>query len=323
MATYAQAQAPSPLLEPFSERALQWGVSISEADCGQLTHAVWVSHTEGTECIRYYPSAGLESADATAPRHKLAVLFFHGDHLAGKTPLGDYGKITPQRLLDTVLRNEQQYKVPYILVARPGVYGSSGDHTQRRRAKEFHSMNAAVDAIKARYALDQVVLAGQSGGSTAAAAILTLGRQDVKCVAAGSGGYAVKELAVIKWQKLGVSPRRGCDGTGYCDPYDVIEHVDGIAPDPGRHIYVIGDPQDQNTVFPLQQAFFDKVHAAGHQVTLMEAQGRGPDRHSMSYVTFRVAGACARGLPVTAIAGKPVSTDDAPAPRTSTGSAPE
>ena len=311
--TTAQAQepAPSPLLQTFSERALQWGVSISEADCRQLTHAVWVSHTEGTECIRYYPSAGLEAAGTASPRPKVAVLFFHGDHLAGKTPLGDYGKITPQRLLDTVQRNEQQYKVPYILVARPGVYGSSGDHTERRRAKEFRSLNAAVDAIKARHGLEQVVLAGQSGGATAAAAILTLGRQDVKCVAAGSGGYAVKELAVVKWQKLGVSPRRGCDGTGYCDPYDVIEHVDGIAPDPGRQIYLIGDPQDQNTVFPLQRAFFDKVREAGHQVMLMEARGRGPDRHGMAHVTYRVAGACALGLPVTAAAPAAIRIDGA------------
>lgn len=293
--------------EPFSERELQWGKSISQSECATTRHAVWVETTLGTECILYYPSASLDAAlDGTAPKSAVAVLFFHGDHLAGHTPLGNYGKITPQSLLDIAQSNERAYKVPYIIVARPGVYGSSGNHRERRRPKEFASLNAAVDAIKRHYGLEQVVLAGQSGGSTAAAAVLTLGRTDVKCAAMGSGGYAVNALAAIKLGKIGQTPRLGCDGTGYCDAYDVIEHVSGIATDAKRPIYIIGDPQDQNTVFELQRSFFDKVKQAGHDVTLMEVEGRGSERHSTTYVTYRVAGLCARDMPVTAVIGQGV-----------------
>ncbi len=281
--------------EPFSVRELQWGKSIEHDECNQLTHAVWVTHALGEECIRFYPSPALEqSAGEETQKPKIAVFFFHGDHLAGSTPLGNYDKISEQSLLSIVRSNEATYKVPYILVARPGVYGSSGRHNQRRRAKEFYSLNAAVDAIKLRYGLDQVVLAGQSGGSTVASALLTLGRQDVKCAAMGSGNYAVNALAEIKRSKLGQASRRGCDVTNYCDAYDVIEHVDGIAHDAHREIYVIGDPQDNNTVFHLQRAFYEKVKAAGHKATLMEVEGRGPDRHSTSYVTYRVAAMCAK-----------------------------
>ena len=285
--------------EPFSERELQWGKAARRDECAQNRHAVWVETALGTECIHYYPSAALDAAlEGAAPQPKLAVLFFHGDHLAGSTPLGNYGKITPRSLLDIAQNNERTYKVPYIIVARPGVYGSSGSHRERRRLKEFASLNAAVDAIKQHYGLDQVVLAGQSGGSTAAAAILTLARNDVKCAALGSGNYAVNTLAEIKRAKLGQAPRRGCDVTDYCDAYDVIEHVNGIVTDAARQIYVIGDPQDQNTVFELQQAFYDKVKKAGHEVTLIEAEGRGAERHSTTYVTYRVAGLCARGMQV-------------------------
>lgn len=298
---HAQTSLPdtAALNEPFSEVELQRGKKITESACRQLSNAVWVSHAYGTECIRYYPSGGLtqggaDSLDGAGSVHKIAVLFFDGDHLNGTFVLSNYGKITPQKLLDSAQRLYAQYKVPYIFVARPGLYGSSGEHRQRRRPKEFHSLNAAVDAIKARYGLEQVVFAGQSGGSAVAAALLTLGRTDVKCAVTGSGNYAVNELAYIKILKAGGNPRRGCDGTGYCDAYDVIEHVDGIAQDPRRQIYMLGDPHDENTVFALQRKFFEKVQQAGHAVRLMEAEGRGPERHGLAYLTVKVAAACAR-----------------------------
>lgn len=288
----------SSLKEPFSEHELQWGKSITRNDCAHLVHAAWVEHRLGTECIRYYPSSGLEDGNLSkhTGKSKVAVVFFHGDHLAGHTPLGNYGKITPQSLLNIAQKNYRSYKIPYILVARPGVYGSSGNHGERRRPKEFHSLNAAVDVIKQRFGLEQVVLAGQSGGSTAAMALLTLGRTDIKCVAAGSGNYSVNALAAIKLAKMGKKMRHGCDSTGYCDAYDVIDHINGIVPDTNRPIYLIGDPQDQNTVFELQHTFYQKLKVAGHNVTLIEAEGHGPEQHSTAYAAYRVAGLCAHDL---------------------------
>lgn len=278
----------------FSEYQLIVGKTADREECAGTGHAVWVEHALGTECIRYYPSDGLDFRQAGSPR--TAALFFHGDRLAGKTPLANYGKASVESLTAEMQKLHREHGVPFIYVARPGVFGSSGDHAQRRRPKEFHSLNAAVDAIKARYGLDRVVLAGQSGGATSVAAILTLGRTDVKCAVPASGGYAVNELAEIKRFKAGQAPRRGCDVTNYCDAYDVIEHIDGIAADPRRSIFLIGDPQDRNTVFELQQKFADAVRAAGHQLEIIEAEGKGPDRHSLSHVAYRVAGECAKGM---------------------------
>lgn len=293
---------------PFSERDLQYGTTSSKDVCEHQTNAVWVEHRLGAECIRYYPSGGL------SPKEKpgVAVMYFHGDRLAGSAPLGNYGKVTPRKLLDEVQSYYRKFGVPYIMIGRPGVYGSSGDHTQRRRLKESYSLNAAVDAIKARYQLHKVVLAGQSGGAYSAAALLSLGRTDVMCVAASSGVYAVGELAEIKRAKNNMRPRPGCDVTNYCDAYEVIDHVDGVVADPQRVFYLIANPDDRNTVFFLQKRFADKLAAADHRVEIIEAKGLGPDGHSLSHVSFPVAGICARGEdPKTRSLG--IQSDHAPA----------
>jgi hypothetical protein len=170
----AAAQEPAGKnLQSFSERDLQYGTSSTKEICEHQTNSVWAEHRRGTECIRYYPSGGLSEVD----KSNVAVMYFHGDHLAGSA-LGNYGKITPQKLLDGVQSYYRKFGVPYILIGRPGVYGSSDDHTQRRRLKESYSLNAAVDAINARYKLQKLVPAGQSGGAYTAAALLSLGRTD-------------------------------------------------------------------------------------------------------------------------------------------------
>ncbi|RXZ32781.1 hypothetical protein D9O50_15390 [Oxalobacteraceae bacterium CAVE-383] len=276
----------------FSEHDLQYGKSIAKDECAALQNAVWMETRLGNECIRYYPSTGLEAAES--PEHAtVAVLYFHGDHLAGNNPIGNYAKISPQSLTRLMEANYKKYKVPFILIGRPGVYGSSGEHKQRRRMKESLTLNAAVDAIKARYGLTQVVLAGQSGGAYTVAALLTLGRTDVKCAAASSGVYAVAELAEIKRARDHLRSHAGCDVTDYCDQYEVIDHVDGIAQDPHRMFYVIGNPNDRNTVFSLQKKFAEKVLAGGHQLQIIEAEGLGPEGHGLAHVAYRVAGQCA------------------------------
>ena len=46
------------------------------------------------------------------------------------------------------------------------------------------------------------------------------------------------------------------------------------------------------------------LKAGGHAVQLIEAEGRGPDRHSLSHVTYRLAAACAK----TVASGKPAAS---------------
>lgn len=282
---------PADYDETFPPSELTTGKSIGKERCQRLPYAVWVEHQYGDECIRYYPSSGVDGA-------KQAVFFFHGDRLEGRFPItGAYRDNSVKAQLALAERSFKAYGVPFIMMARPGAYGSSGEHGRRRLPKEFHSINAAVDAIKAKHRIDRVVLAGQSGGATMVAALLTLGRTDVSCAVATSGVYAVLERAELYRRLHGARSQPGTDTTGHRNVYDVIDHVAGIKPDPRRRILIIGDPKDQTTAFSLQRSFVERVKEAGHPVDLIEAKARGTQHHSLTHVAFKAAPLCAVGMP--------------------------
>jgi hypothetical protein len=293
LAHSAQAQlglTAEELAQTFPPEKIYVGTEIGREECARLKLAVWVEHKYGTECIRYFPSSNIQSAAR-------AVFYFHGDVLDGRNPLPSAsvnnsvaGKLNEARNLSNA------NGMPFVLVARPGAYGSSGYHSERRRPKEFHSLNAAVDAIKARHGIREIILSGQSGGATSVGALLTFGREDVSCAVATSGGYDVMGRAnhIYQTRRLG---RPGCDTTLYCDPYNVIDFTAGVKADPSRRIFIIGDPLDSNTPFSFQKAFAEKFKEAGHNVVLVEAKGAGPDHHSLSHMATRTAGWCNAGLP--------------------------
>ena len=296
----AQAQhglTAEELAEAFPPEKIYDGIRIDRDQCQVRKLAVWVEHRHGSECIRYYPSSKIERA----PR---AVFFFHGDLLDGRTPLAG---ASVNNSVAGKLKEAHGYAganaVPFVVVGRPGAFGSSGAHTERRRPKEYFSLNAAVDAIKARHDIGEIILSGQSGGANVVAALLTFGRNDVACAIATSGLYDVLGRA-NRIHEANRSARRNCDVTGYCDPYNVTNFVAGVAQAPGRRIFIIGDPADSNTPFEFQQAFAEKLRKAGHEAIVVEAQGEGPDRHRLAHMATRTAGWCNAGLSSEEIAGK-------------------
>lgn len=282
--------------EEFSTFELVSGKRTSREECQATRDAVWVEHAEGTECIRYYPSANVVGA-------RRAAFFFHGDVLEGKLVIpGAYKDNHASTLRKTAENLAKLNGVPFILLGRPGAYGSSGLHTERRMLKEYLSINAAVDAIKARYGLTQVLLSGQSGGATAVGVLLTLGRTDVTCAAPASGGYdalaRAKDIAMRSGQAW-----RGCDSHGMCNVYNVTDHAGEVASGIKTRIFIIGDPTDTNTAFQYQAAFAEKLRTAGHRVSLLEARASGPQHHGLSFMATRVLGWCNAGFDDERIAG--------------------
>ena len=274
--------------EVFPPGDLLDGKRTSRERCEVTRDAVWVQHAEGSECIRYFPSSNVAGA-------KTAAFFFHGDVLDGRFVIpGAYKDNRAGALRSLIERLANVNGVPYIFIGRPGAYGSSGRHTERRRLKEYLSLNAAVDAIKTRYGLESVHLTGQSGGAASVGALLTLGRPDVRCAAASSGVYDALARARDTAEQSGRA-WRGCDVHGICDTYNVTDHVDGVRASPERRIFIIGDPSDVNTAFKYQQAFADKLKAAGHDVTVVEAEATGPQRHVLTFMANRVTGWCNAG----------------------------
>jgi dienelactone hydrolase len=252
---------------------------------------VWVDldpdwDPEDGTCIRYV----LAGLDTTNP---IAVVYFHGDtmwqSLDGRSGWFDsYPTVSLETLRGFAQRETGTLGLPYIRISRPGTYGSSGFHKQRRRAEEAAIVDAALDQVKQRHAIDRLALVGQSGGGHVVASLLTR-RDDIGCAVITSGVVAVARRARHHgWDR---------DITGYRDFFDPIEHVADIVPDPTRRIFVVGDPRDRNTPFFTQEAYAEAVRAAGHAVDLIRAEGEGRSHHGLSATGFKVAKWCVEGVP--------------------------
>ncbi len=258
------------------------------AACEIGEHRVWVEVEGRGECIAFYPTPGLEGATH-------AVFYFEGDippdYRRDPEKLGAH-LASMRRALE---RLATTYKTPYVIVARPGTFGSTGNHADRRKSREPMAMRNAIDAIRQRYALQHVSLAGQSGGATIVGALLTLGLSNVRCAAPASGGFDLN--AMLDWH----AKRQGIVGSHREHPaslsgsFNVMDQLDGIVHDRERRIFVIGDPDDKVTPFAQQRRFAEQLGAQGHHAELIEAVGGGPERHGLSLTSLKLAGLCATG----------------------------
>jgi hypothetical protein len=197
----ATMSAPPPY-STMSAAGLRTGVVVSEAECARDASAVWVvaPHADGVvegACIRYY-AAGL------AATSKAAIVFLHGNRLArsfdkeGRLIRVDAGASygTPSTAAMQAAAGIQAKALghPFIILARPGYYGSSGVANEQYRRREILLVNAALDAIKQRHGIARFGVSSQSGGGPALGGILAL-RDDVPCAAFSSSLTAFDERA--------------------------------------------------------------------------------------------------------------------------------
>lgn len=281
------AVQPAPPVQAPTRQSEYPTVLAAEAKSRQLCEAaqnrIFVQHDLGSECIAFYATGGRVRAGS-------AVLFFDGDvapdEIAKSTQYLAELRPSLQRLTD-------QTGMRIVFVARPGVFGSSGNHGHRRSSGEMVTMNAAVDALKARLGLSEIVLAGQSGGSTISAALLTLGRRDVTCAVLGSGSLSVVDLEEAHRSRERLPGiRRDLMHLIFFDPSD---RLDWIERDDSRRIFVLGDPKDVRTPFPQQRAFADRLRNLGHRAIALEVTGLGEQMHGVTHHALRAAAHCARG----------------------------
>jgi pimeloyl-ACP methyl ester carboxylesterase len=278
---HAATQAPATKFGPVLVAE-----SKSKSLCESAPDRVFVKYKLGSECIAYYVTSGFED-------HTKAVLFFDGD--ASAKDYADAAGREAQlkfkhKLMDTWAAKMQ---VRYVYVSRVGLNGSSGDHALRRLPNETMVMDAAVDILKQRLGLTTIVIAGQSGGSTIAASLLTRGRTDIACAVLGSGAY---ELAALEYEFRTAHGQKITKEAIAKTVYDPSEHVDGIRPDPNRRIFILGDAADQTTAVDQQIRFTDEVEAAGHHVRFAFINAGGEHDHAAFRVTIPAAGACLNGM---------------------------
>jgi pimeloyl-ACP methyl ester carboxylesterase len=252
--------------------------TVDRTQCLAQRDRVWAATDHGTECIAYLtPEGGVSGSTA--------ILFFEGD-------VEDQSAENAARMVAIYSRIASQmqarYDVPVIVIGRPGLMGSTGNHLLGGRRDEGEILNEAVDAVKKKFSLSRLVIAGQSGGARVAAQLLVLGRTDVVCAAMGSGAYGVPNTSSGKVR----TNIFGEPGQKYLVP---LHQADRIAPSRERRLFVIGDPLDRRTPFDEQREWAQALQAHGHHAVLHDANGSGPERHGLSHVAMHVAGMCASG----------------------------
>lgn len=289
LAQAACAQRTGPdvprLFAAGSDEVLYWNQPADRSRCPDRNGFLWVQAVEGPSCIRYFASDDIDGA-------RIAIVQFSGDRdgVMDQAPTRIPENTDELRTLDAQ-RSRDRAGVPWIFMARPGTYGSSGDHRKRRQLVEFHALDAALDALMQRHRLQRIVIVGHSGGATAGAALLTMGRTRVACAVLTSGAYGLLERA----RMLGRSKDGRTDTTGSTQFYDPLDHVGGIARDPSRRIVLIGNREDRNTPFVLQERFADAVTKAGHRIELRTHAAEPPDYHDLKdRIALRTASQCAR-----------------------------
>ena len=269
--------------------------AASKSLCESVPDRVFVATKLGSECIAYYVTKGFETRAE-------AVLYFSGDAppLASELDFKNFMFKNLGGMRNMLQGWAGRMRVRYVYVARPGLQGSSGNHSARNNPKETYVMSAAAALIKERLKLDRIAVVGQSRGSTLAASMLTLNQVDVTCAVLGSGALELLDLEYARVQKEGARASRAAVAKVLYDP---AGHMSAIPQNPGRRIFVLGDPADTRTPLPQQVQFADALKAAGHHAVAVEVKGDGDGHHGVSKWTLPVAGACLNSLTDDLITG--------------------
>lgn len=285
-ASWLQSPVKDPSAEPTAALTVHEGtgartIAITRSECLAKPERLWVTLDDGVECISYLMPQAPRASDT-------AVVFFEGDFKPE-----DMAPAEMQKTIEGYRRRVEQaqtrFGLPFIVIGRPGLMGSSGFHLLGGRRDEGAVMNAAVENLKQRHGYRRLVLAGQSGGARVVAQLLVLGRQDIACAVMGSGAYDIPSTRGGGQVRTSIF---GDPGRSYLVP---LQNAGSIVPARDRRTFVIGDPRDTRTPFAEQRAWGEKLQALGHHAVLIEANGQGPEHHGLSSASLLAAGLCVTG----------------------------
>lgn len=273
----------------FPKQAVTGVVKATQKSCDLIDRsgmgrAVWVqvrlNGYDYQECIRYY-QYGLT---ATRSANKLAIVYFSGDVWTSSGVTSSYLKQRPQdKQNEAVSWSMKLGNKPYIFVARPGIYGSSGVHKGARKPLESLLMTVALDKIKQRHNIQNFVLTGQSSGGHVVAALISR-RQDVICAVPASGP---------------ASPQLRATLTKASAPVRELEAVDQLTSYNMRHpklrVIVLGDLKDKNVPWGAQKVLHDKLVKLKWTSTTINLSAKDSTHHVLADQGRLIADMCADG----------------------------
>jgi dienelactone hydrolase len=267
--------APALADEPkFSAADVLNGLAWNGEGCAEAGR-IKVEVDGKPDCLRFYGSTSGTARGGP-------VIFFEGDVVAqtGQATTGQpvwtvgsfYTNLSPAMMQADAQRFAVAADRTFINLARPGTFGSTGNHMQRRREREVALVDAALDRLKARFGWTSMTLAGESGGGHLVASLIAR-RNDIGCAVIASGNVAVR----LRAAGFGLTT----DFTGYADFFDPIDHVSEVASHPPQRIIMLTDPEDKIVPASSQAAYRDALRAVGVNVEQRSVVGYGPGRHEV------------------------------------------
>lgn len=277
--------------EPFDALEALNGSFSSAAHCARVPNGLWIEAEGGRgECIRYYAQGFAQGDNA------LALVYFSGDVMLRTargarriTPV--YAAASPAKIEQDMVHWSAEAQRPVLYLARPGIYGSSGDHNQRRLPREIELMNRALDVLKERYRIASFILVGHSAGAQIAAALLNK-RVDISACVFSSGLVSVKQVNAYWENRREIPGKLLYDAKAYYDP---VDEIGKIRRDPMPQIYVISDPEDRSVPFYSQLHYVRRLRAIGLHPRHIYAYAPAPQHHLLAQHAKRAAALVAQG----------------------------
>lgn len=300
------ATAPPPpgfTADTFTLEGLISGATATEAGCSALPDGLWVGAGDRRECLRH-------GAGGTLGAALTALVYIPGDpggvsyRFAAGVPhverASEHYELSPEtRDHGADALSGAMGGVPVVLLGRPGMHGSSGNHARDRHTEaEVELMDGALTLLRRRYGFQDLALFGFSSGGALVANLLAR-RTDVRCAVIG---LAPLDFARFYQRQDGTTPDHFAMRNGaLADP---IRTVGGLRPD--VPVFVIGDRRDRSVpaaaweswVAAARRAGLHRVHGA--EIAGLERPELGGTVESHHQTTSRgmeVAHACATGAP--------------------------
>jgi hypothetical protein len=237
--------------EIFKKEDLLRGITTTHAQCDATAQTFWLNVRGRDFCVRYYLSTA--GGEGSRP-----VVFLQGDQL-GKLDTKAMAWMEPSEAKDVDTDDIQRItdgfskyaKTTAIYVGRIGVDGTSGNHMWRKTVLELDLMNAALDALKARYGYEGFHLAGQSGGSRIDTGLIAL-RHDIACAVIGSGQLILPDNRDSK------DPAR--------QAFDVTQNMSAVVQNRTLRPILVSDKADKQVPIAQQSGYVDRLRKAGRVI---------------------------------------------------------
>jgi pimeloyl-ACP methyl ester carboxylesterase len=275
------ATGPAPpgfSADTSTREGLASGALASEAGCRALPDGLWVAtRASRRECLRH-AAAGAGGWRDGSP--SVAVVHIGGDaagvayRFAGGAPQlevagGGYEVPAGARQAAAEALSSAAGGTPVVMLARPGMHGSSGDHARDRHTRaEVELVDAALTELRRRHGFRGFVLSGFSSGGAVAANLLAR-RNDIRCAVLAS---APLDLAAFYRGPDGALPdHHAMRGGDLADPMRAVG-----AMRPGAAVVVLGDRRDRKVPAAAWEGWAEAARRAGLRVAAAEVSGSDP-----------------------------------------------